>query len=71
MEQSANDLHVVQLMPLPVCHLILSCFIKIQISLSDLVPAYTGCAGKEAVKWVCFIYSYGILHVNVHLSQSY
>jgi len=71
MEQSVNDLHMVQLMPLPVCHPIISCFIKIQIGLSALVPAYTGCAGKEAVKWVCSIYSYGILHVNVHLSQSY
>ena len=31
------------------CHLIISCFIKIQIGLTFLVPAYPG--GKEAVKW--------------------
>jgi len=32
------------------CHLIISCFIKIQIGLAFLVPAYPGCRGKEAVK---------------------
>jgi len=36
-------------MPLPP---IISCFIKIQIGLTFLVPAYTGCAKKEDVKWV-------------------
>jgi len=34
------------------CHPIISCFIKIQIGLTFLVPAYTGCPGKEAVKRV-------------------
>jgi len=34
------------------CHSIISCFIKIQIGLTFLVPAYSGCLGKEAVKWV-------------------
>ena len=33
-------------------HPIISCFIKIQNSLTFLVPAYPGCPGKEAVKWV-------------------
>jgi len=39
------------------CHHIISCFIKIQIGLTFLVPAYPGCHGKEAVKWlsVCLI----------------
>jgi len=32
------------------CHLIVSCFIKIQIGLTFLVPAYPGCTGKETVK---------------------
>ena len=41
------DLHVVQLMPLP---LTVSCFSKIQIGFTFLVPAYPGCPGKEAVK---------------------
>ena len=34
------------------CQLIISCFIKIQIGLVFLVPAYPGCPGKEAAKWV-------------------
>jgi len=34
------------------CYSIISCFIKIQNGLTFLVPAYTGCSGKEAVKWV-------------------
>jgi len=39
LEQGANDLHMVQLMPLL---LIISCFIKIQIGLAFLMPAYPG-----------------------------
>jgi len=42
------------LMPLP---LIVSCFSKIQIGLTLLVPAYLGSSGKRAVKWVC-VYTY-------------
>jgi len=37
LERGADDLHMVQLMPLP--RPINSCFIKIQIGLSFLVPA--------------------------------
>jgi len=44
------DLHTAQLMPLP---LTISCFIKIQIGFTFLVPAYPGSLGKRAVKWVC------------------
>jgi len=33
-------------------HPINSCFIKIQNGLTFLVPAYTGCPEKEAVKWM-------------------
>jgi len=43
------DLHMAQLMPLP---LTVSCFSKIQIGFTFLVPAQTGCQGKRAVKWV-------------------
>ena len=43
------DLHMAQLMPLP---LTVSCSSKIQISFTFLVPAYPGCPGKEAVKWL-------------------
>jgi len=44
------DLHMSQLMPLP---LTVSCFSKIQIGFTFLVPAYPGSPGKRAVKWVC------------------
>jgi len=44
------DLHMAQLMPLP---LTISCFSKIQIGFTFLVPAYPGSLGKRAVKWVC------------------
>jgi len=41
---------MVQLMPLP---LSVSCFIKIQIGFTFLVPAHPGSPGKRAVKRVC------------------
>ena len=44
------DLHMSQLMPLP---LTVSCFSKIQIGFTFLVPAYPGSHRKRAVKWVC------------------
>ena len=44
------DLHIAQLMPLP---LIVSCFSKIQISFTFLVLAHPGSPGKKAVKRVC------------------
>jgi len=51
---SVNDLHVVvQLMPLPP---FISCFSKIEIGSTFLVPAYPGCPRKEAIKWVCVCY---------------
>ena len=42
------DLHMAQLMPLP---LTVSCSSKIQIGFTFLVPDYPGCPGKEAIKW--------------------
>ena len=44
------DLHMVQLMPLP---LTVSCFSKIQIGFTFLVPAYQGSPGERAVKRLC------------------
>ena len=44
------DLHTAQVMPLP---LSLSCFSKIQIGFTFLVPAHPGSPGRKAVKWVC------------------
>ena len=49
LEQGA-DLHVAQLMPLP---LTVSCFSKIQIGFAFLVPAHPGSPGQRAVKRVC------------------
>ena len=43
------DLHTAQLMPLP---LIVSCFSKIQIGFTFLVPVYLGSPGQRAIKWV-------------------
>ena len=44
------DLHMFQLMPLP---LTVSCFSKIQIGFSFLEPAHLGSPGERAVKRVC------------------
>ena len=44
------DLHMAQLMPLP---LTVSCFSKIQVGFTFLVPAHLGSPGKRAVKRVC------------------
>ena len=44
------DLHMAQLMPLP---LTVSCFSKTQICFTFLVPAHLGSPGKRAVKRVC------------------
>jgi len=46
------DLHMAQLMPLPLTS---SCFSKIQIGFAFLVPAHLGSPGQKAVKWV-YIY---------------
>jgi len=44
------DLHMAQLMPLP---LTVSCFSKIQIGVAFLVQAHLGSPGQRAVKRVC------------------
>ena len=49
LEQGA-DLHMAQLMPLPVT---VSSFSKIQIGFTFLVPAHPGSPRKRAVKRVC------------------
>ena len=49
LEQGA-DLHMAQLMPLP---LAVSCFSKIQIDFTFLVPGHPGSPGQRAVKRVC------------------
>ena len=64
LEQGA-DLHMAQLMPLP---LTVSCFSKIQIGFTFLVPADLSSPGKRAVKrvYVCVLfYSLAVLYPRV------
>ena len=49
LEQGAG-LHIAQLTPLPLTG---SCFGKIQIGFTFLVPAHPGSPGQRAVKLVC------------------
>ena len=48
--QRGGNFHMAQLMPLP---LTVSCFSKIQIGFTFLVPAHLGSPGQRAVKRVC------------------
>ena len=48
--EQGGDLHMAQLMPLP---LTVSCFSKIQIGFTFLVPADPGSPGQRAVKRLC------------------
>jgi len=54
LEQGA-DLHIAKQMPLP---LTVSCFSKIQIGFTFLVPAHPGSPGQRAVKRMCVSLSY-------------
>jgi len=66
LEQGANDLHMLQLMPLPP---VISCVIKIQIGLTFLVLTYPDCPGKKAIKWVfvCSALLAAFLQLLVHM----
>jgi len=55
-------------MPLP---LTVSCSSKIQIGFTFLVPAYPGCPGKEAVKWLLLLYCLGLGWVQCLLTWSH
>jgi len=59
------DLHMAQLMPLP---LTVCCFSKIQIGFTFLVSAHPDSPpGKRAVKWVCVG---GVIHLcGIHLGR--
>ena len=57
------DLHMAQLMPLP---LTVSCFSKIQIGFTFLVPAHPGGPGKRAVKRVCVVLTRKNVQVTYH-----
>jgi len=51
------DLHMAQLMPLP---LTVSCFSEIEIGFTFLVPAHMGSPGQRAVKRVCVRVGQGV-----------
>jgi len=57
LEQGA-DLHMAQLMPLPIT---VSCCSKIQIGFTFLVPAHLCSPRKRAVKWVCVCMCVGVV----------
>ena len=61
------DLHMAQLMPLP---LTVSCFSKIQIGLPFLVPAHLGCSGKRAVKRVCICLWSRKCYISTHVGMA-
>jgi len=52
------DLHIAQLMPLP---LTVSCFSKIQIDFTFLIPAHPGNPGQRTVRRVCVMFYLFIL----------
>ena len=53
-----------EVMPLP---LTVSCFSKIQIGFTFLVPAHLGSSRKRAVKWVCVFVLYNVFYNFLHL----
>jgi len=57
------DLHMAQLMPLPVT---VSCFSKIQTGFAFLVPAHPGSPGQRAVKRECVCVCGGLVLFLLH-----
>ena len=63
-------MHIAQLMPVP---LTVSCFSKIQIGFTCLVPAHPGSPGKKAVKRVCvcgIIICYYLIRLAIPVADS-
>jgi len=60
------DLHMAQLMPLL---LTVSCFSKIQIGVTFLVPAHPGSLGQRAVKRVCVCVLLKCLSTEEYVSE--
>ena len=61
------DLHMAQLMPLP---LTVFCFSKIQIGFAFLVPAHPGSPGQRAIKRVCVCVVHHTLYQIKNVSTS-
>jgi len=64
-KESANNLHTVQLMPLPPRHLFSA---RIQNGSAFLVLANSCCSGKEAVKWVLHCWCLFKVHWTAEIS---
>jgi len=60
--ERGSDLHMAQLMPMP---LTVSCSSKIQTGFIFLVPAHPGCPGQGAVKRVCVCVDSGDLPYQI------
>jgi len=63
--QRGADLHMAQLMPLP---LTVSCLSQIQIGFTFLVPAHLGSPGQTAIKRVYMCYRCSVVCLSVCLS---
>ena len=61
------DLHMAQLMPLP---LTVSCFSNIQIGFTFLVPAHLGSPGQRTVKRLC-VTTLGTFLINMKKRMEY
>ena len=61
------DLYMVQLMPLP---LTVSCFSKIQIGFTFLVPAHPGSPGQRAVEHGCVCVCVDFDRINCRVDRS-
>ena len=59
--ERAADLHMAQLMPLP---LSVSCFSEIQIGFTFLVPAHLASPGQRAIKRVCVCMFWCIVRID-------
>jgi len=57
------DLHMAQLMPLP---LTVSCVSKIQIGFTFLVPAFPGSPGQRAIKRVCVCVLISVWQLSIY-----
>jgi len=62
------DLHMAQLMPLP---LTVSCLSKNQIGFTFLVPAHLGSTGQRAVKRVCVCVSVPYLSAETNTTETH
>ena len=66
LERSGADLHMAQLMPLP---LTVSCFSEMQIGSTFLVPAHPGSPGQRAVKRLCVYVATSLVNKHEYICK--